>query len=412
MMGRLSILAIGLVIGIAIAWALPGLPRLMPKIAAPWSVPPAQAEKSGSESEPARASKDSQPTFVKLGGDAIKAAGIEVAPVQSGTIAHRIVVPGTIVPHADRIAHVAVKLPSIVAELRKNIGDPVEKNEVLAVVESREIAEAKSEYLAARLAKDMQQELFERDKVLWDRRIASEQQLIRSRAELARTRMRADITRQKLFALGVTEAEIAALPDQSEATLRRQELRSSISGNVVERKVELGVAVGRDQLETELFVIADLERVWVELAVSPDDVPLIVMGASVSVTARAGSERTEGKVVFIGPMLDKDTRLARVVAEIDNKNGIWRPGSFVTAAIEFERRPVPLAVPVGAIQTMGTSRVVFVRTEDGFAARQVMFGQADDRSAEIVSGLREGEMIAVRDTFLLKAEMLKGTAED
>jgi membrane fusion protein, heavy metal efflux system len=415
MMGRLSILAVGLVTGVAVAWVLPGLPglpQLLPSVAALSVGEAPQEEKPAAESDAHAGFKDDRPSVVKLGVETIEAADIELAPVQSGAIARRIVVPGTIVPHADRIAHVAVKLSSIVAELRKNIGDPVANNEVLAVLESREIAEAKSEYLAARLTNELQQELFERDKALWEKRVSSEQQFLRSRNEAARAKMRTDITRQKLFALGVTETEIAGLPDQSEATLRRQEVRSPISGHVVERKVELGVAVGRDQLETELFVIADLARVWVELAVSPDDVPLVSMGATVSVAARAGTERTEGKVVFISPMLDRDTRLARVVAEIDNTDSVWRPGSFVTAAIEFEQRPVPLAVPVSAIQTMEAGPIVFVRTPEGFAARQVRFGQTDDRTAEVVSGLREGETIAVSNTFLLKAEMLKGSAED
>ena len=67
---------------------------------------------------------------------------------------------------------------------------------------------------------------------------------------------------------------------------------------------------------------------WVELAVSPDDVPLVAMGATVSVAARTGTERTEGKVVFISPMLDKDTRLARVVAEIDQQ-GRYLAARFV-----------------------------------------------------------------------------------
>ena len=399
-------------IGIAVAWGLPQLLQLLPSVAALSSASP-QAPKSAREPESGAGSKDDHPSLVKLSAEAIEAAGIETAAVEAGTIAHRITVPGTIMPHADRIAHVAVKLPGIVAELRKNIGDPVEKNEVLAALESREIAEAKSEYLAARLTNDLQQDLFERgEKVLWERKISSEQQFLRARNEAARTKMRVDITRQKLFALGVTEAEIVGLPEQSEATLRRQEVRSPISGHVVERKVELGVAVGRDQLETELFVIADLDRVWAELAVSPDDVPLVAMGAMVSVAARAGTERTEGKVVFISPMLDRDTRLARVVADIDNKDGVWRPGSFVTAGIEFEHRQVPVAVPASAIQTMETGSVVFVLTPEGFAARQVKFGQSDDRTVEVVSGLREGETIAVSNTFLLKAEMLKGSAED
>jgi cobalt-zinc-cadmium efflux system membrane fusion protein len=410
---HLGILSIGLAAGIAIAWALSGLLQVLPTVAALSSGLPPQAPHIAHEPEPRPGTKDDQPSLVKLKPEAIEAAGIEVASVHSGTIAHRITVPGTIVPHADRIAHVAVRLPGIVAELRKNVGDPVEKNEVLAVLESREIAEAKSDYLAARLTSELQQELFERGyKPLWEKKIASEQQFLSARNEAARTKMRADITRQKLFALGLTEGEIAGLPNQSDAILRRQEVRSPISGHVVERKVELGVAVGRDQLETELFVIADLDRVWVELAVSPDDVPLVAMGATVSVAARANKEKTQGKVVFISPMLDKDTRLARVVAEIDNKEGIWRPGSFVMAAIEFDERAVPLAVPVGAVQTMGTGPVVFVRTSDGFAVRPVVLGQSDDRSAEVVSGLGEGETIAVSNTFLLKAEMLKGLTED
>ena len=70
----------------------------------------------------------------------------------------------------------------------------------------------------------------------------------------------------------------SALPDQPETSLRRQEVLAPMSGRIVERKVELGAIVGRDNLETELFVIADLDRVWVEVAVSPEDAPLVRNG--------------------------------------------------------------------------------------------------------------------------------------
>ncbi len=307
MIGRLALLAVGLVMGIALAWALPGLPQLLHTLTALSSGPQPQAQESAGEPNLGAGSKDDQ-QGLKLSTEDIEAAGIEVATAQGGTIALRIIVPGTIVPHADRIAHVAVKLSSIVAELRKNIGDPVEKNEVLAILESREVADAKSEYLAARLTNELQQDLFERDKALWEKRISSEQQFLRSRNDAAQAKMRNDIARQKLFALGLTETEIASLPKQPEALLRRQEVRSPISGHVVERKVELGVAVGRDNLETELFVVADLDRVWVELAVSPEDAPRVRNGQTVSVAARGSTETAEGKYSFGHPRGFEDIR--------------------------------------------------------------------------------------------------------
>jgi len=247
---------------------------------------------------------------------------------------------------------------------------------------------------------------------LWDKKISTEQQFLRSRNQAANAKMRYDIARQKLFALSLTAEEIAGLPIEPETSLRRQEVRAPIAGRIVERKVELGVAVGRDQLETELFVVADLERVWVELAVSPRDLPLIKEGQSVSVTSRGVSGRAEGKIVFISPMLDKETRSARVVVEIANNDGIWRPGSFVTAAIAFEEQAASVVVPTAAIQTIGSEQVAFVRTQKGFAKRPVILGQSDDSVVEVVSGLRPGEIIAVSNTFPLKAELLKAQAED
>jgi cobalt-zinc-cadmium efflux system membrane fusion protein len=408
MIGRLSVLTIGLATGLLLAcllvWGLSAFEQ--------------PAKSSGPSQEPASVPErdagagSREQGLAKLSPNAIEAAGIEVAEAKSGTIARRIIVPGTIVPQADRIAHVAVKLSSIVAELRKNIGDAVEKNEVLAILESREVADAKSEYLAARLTNELQQDLFERDKSLWDKKISSEQQFLRSRNEAARAKVRNDIARQKLFALGLTEAEIAGLPDQSETSLRHQEVRSPIAGRIVERKAELGVAVGRDNLETDLFVVADLDRVWVELAVTPEDVPAVRIGQTLSVAVRGRTETVKGRVTFIGPMLDKDTRSARVIADIDNQDGVWRPGSFVTAAVAVEGQSVPIAVPVAALQTMDGGPVVFVRTPEGFQKRPVVPGRRDEQAVEVVSGLSLGETIAVSNTFLLKAEMLKGPAED
>jgi cobalt-zinc-cadmium efflux system membrane fusion protein len=224
--------------------------------------------------------------------------------------------------------------------------------------------------------------------------------------------MNLDIARQKLFALGGTESELTALPDEPETALRRQEVRAPISGRVVDRKVDLGAAVGRDNLETELFTVADLDRVWVELAVGPTDLPRVAEGQTVSIAAHGLAKRAAGKIVFIGPILDKETHSARVVAEIANPDGNWRPGSLVQAVVAIEERAVALAAPASAVQTIGKTRVVFVRTQDGFERRPVTLGDGDDRLFEVLSGVRAGETIAAGNTFIIKAELLKSPAED
>jgi cobalt-zinc-cadmium efflux system membrane fusion protein len=403
-------------LGIVVASFVPQVPEAVRAVLAfatgTEAASPGAPEVGEAQRKLAAATGEERPEIIKLTGEQIETAGIELAPVQEGRLVTRILAPGTIVPHADRIARVSVKLSATVAELRKKLGDRVAKEEVIAVLESREVASAKSEYLAARLTSELAKDLYDRDKDLWDRRVTSEQLLLRSRNAVAQARMNLDITRQKLFAIGLTDKEIAALPEQPEIALRRQEVRAPMAGRVVDRKVDLGAAVGRDNLETELFTIADLDRVWVDLAVSPTDLPLVGEGQTVTVAAHGLAYRAVGRIVFISPMLDREAHSARVVAEIANADGNWRPGSLVHATIEVGEHAAPVAVPTSAVQTIGKSQVVFVRTADGFEKRAVTVGHSDDRISEIVAGLEAGETIAVTNTFALKAEFLKSLDED
>ena len=405
MASRSTIIIVAFVAGAAIFALAPGLSTTVQR-----------AVGIGAQTKTGTSSKPSVPELVSgllpMSDEQIKLAQIELAEVGPATIAKRLVVPGSIIPNADLIAHVSVKLSGTVAELRKNIGDDVVKDEVIAVLESREVADAKSEYLAARLTNDLAQDLSNRDKTLWEGRAIPEQQYLRSRNAAAQSAMKVNIARQKLMALGLADSEITALPDASEARLRRQDVRATISGRVVERKVELGTAVGRDSLETELFVIVDLSRVWVDLSVASSDLPLIKEGQSVKMSARGLLETTTGKIVFVSPLVDKDTRTARVVAEIQNPAKTWRPGSFVTATIALSERSVPVVAPTTAIQKFEGRTIVFVRTKDGLEKRDVVLGQKEDQSLEIVSGLMAGETIAVTNTFSLKAELSKPKDED
>ena len=397
-------IVIAFIAGIATAWfALPSLRGFAGLGATPSAVAQREAKSTTATNKPAR---------IVMDDERIKLAQIDVQPVGPAPIARRLSVPGTIVPDAGNVAHVSVKLSGTVAELRKNIGDDVAKDDLLAVLESREVADAKSEYLAARLANELQQELTSRDKFTWEGRAIPEQQYIKSRNAAAQTAMRLSIALQKLLALSVQDAEIASLPQAPDGSLRNQNIRAPISGRIAERKVELGTAVGRDSLETDLFVIVDLSRVWVELSVSSADLPVVKEKQSVDVALRGIANSATGKIIFVSPLLDKETRAARVIAALDNRNGEWRPGSFVTAAIAIEQREAPVVAPIGAVQTIDGQRVVFVRTKEGFEKRDVTIGQRDGAHVEIASGLAAGESVASTNTFSLKAELAKPGDED
>jgi membrane fusion protein, heavy metal efflux system len=345
--------------------------------------------------------------LIKLDDPQVDAGKFAVAEVGPGTLTKCIRVPGSIVPSGDHIARVAVRLLGTVAELRKRLGDSVQAGEVVAVIESREVADAKSEYLAARLVFDLQQTLFGRSQRLFDGKVLSENDYLRARTTFEDARVKHEIARQKLFALSLTAEQIDALPQQPVETLRRQELRAPISGRIAERRVELGSLVGREGLESELFVIVDLSEVWAELAVSPSDLANIREAQAITISSGAGSEPSQATIMLVSPLLDRDTRAARVMASVDNAKRKWHPGSFVTAEIPAEETRAEIVVPLTAIQTIKGASTVFVRVAEGFEARKVTVRRQDAHVAEITSGLAAGERIATANTFVIRADLGK-----
>jgi membrane fusion protein, heavy metal efflux system len=339
-------------------------------------------------------------------------AGIAFAEAKGGTLRRHFLAPGSLVPDADHIARVSVRVLATVAELRKKLGDSVEKGEVVAVVESRDVAEAKSEYLAARVTNELRQTLFNRQKALVESHAVSENEFLRTQLAANEAQIRLDGTRQKLFALGLSESEIADLPNQSPESLRKQYLRAPISGRISERRVDLGGLVGREGQESELFVIVNLDDVWVDLAVSPEDIALVREGSQISVRAIGIEGEASAKIIFVSPLLDRETRNARVIASLPNPDHRWRPGTFVTAEIPLGDDASKVIVPRRALQMIKGAPTLFVRNADGLEARQVRTGREDDDDIEIVSGLAPGETIAVANTFALKAEMEKADASE
>src|SRR5262249_19644261 len=110
---------------------------------------------------PTHAARDTRgherPPRIVLSEQQIREAGVTLAKAGGGTLRRHFLAPGSLVPDADHIARVSVRVLATVAELRKKLGDSVEKGEVVATIESRDVAEAKSDYLAARVPNELRQ---------------------------------------------------------------------------------------------------------------------------------------------------------------------------------------------------------------------------------------------------------------
>lgn len=336
---------------------------------------------------------------ITLNPEQIAAAGIETLPAARGSLAREIVVPGKIATAADRMAHVVPKVGGTVTEIRKNLGDTVGKGETLALIESREMAEAAAEYLAAGRSAELARATFNREKGLWEKKITAEQDYLNAKTAHQESIIRLDLAKQKLRALG-HDGDIGQKTDT-----RFHALRSPIAGRVIGRELTLGEYVDTTR---SAFTVADLGALWVETAIPPGDLPFVKEGQVANVTG--GGAAAQGTLVFVSPAIDPEIRAAKAIIELDNEDGAWRPGEFASAAIATSAEDANILVPRAAVQSIGGKLAVFVRTDHGFEAREVVIGREDSRQVEVLSGLSPGEPVAVTNTFTLKAELGKAEA--
>lgn len=378
-----------------------------------------KAETKEKGEEKGEAHEHGEAGTIAMTPDLIATQAIGTAPVAGGTLSRHLVVPGTITPDADRLVRVPARVAGTVAEMRKRLGETVKKGEVVAVLDSREVADAKSDYLTATVQAELQKINFERQQKLLSTQATAVAQFDLARATYQEAQLRVDLARQKLSALGLNAGDVAAAAKRDEATpnqssLRQFPLRAPMDGRVVERKVDVGTKVGGESDPADLYTIADLSSVWVVLAVPITELVNIHEGAKVLVGTGTNEAtfRATGQVVFVSPLLNADTRNARVIVALPNRDQGWRPGTFVSAAIAVAEEAVAVRVPRTALQTIAGETVAFVRTEEGFQRREVKVGRTDDTGIEVVEGLSPGEEIAVANTFLLKAELGKAEAGD
>ena len=196
---------------------------------------------------------------------------------------------------------------------------------------------------------------------------------------------------------------------ESNQTLTRYPLKTLIDGTVIEKHITLGESASPDRAP---FVVADLSTVWVNLSVYQRDLGRIRPGEMVRIHADDETHVAHGEITYVTPVVEESTRTATARVVMENKDGNWRPGMFVVGRVEVSRREVGVAVPRTALFTLHGETVVFIQDEHGFEAREVLVGEKDITSAEILEGLHAGEIFVSEGGFTLKAELEKGSFGD
>jgi cobalt-zinc-cadmium efflux system membrane fusion protein len=334
----------------------------------------------------------------------LKNANIEVAVAGPGEVNVTLPLPGEVSLNQETLAHVTPRVPGTAREVRKQIGDLVRKGEVLALLDSRELAEAQLEFLATKERLSLAEATFQRAELLQQENVSAEKDFLAAKQALAEAKIDHRSAGQKLQALGGGAAGGGG----------GYALVAPLAGTIIEKHVSVGEVLTE---ETRAFTIADLSTIWVNVTVYAKDLPRVAIGQTAEVTAEGISEPARGRIDYLGQVVGEQTRSATARLVLTNPGTSWRPGLFATAEVAIERVSAPVVVNDGAIQSLEGEPAVFIQERDAFEVRRVKLGRkgsgaskADGHIVEVLDGIKPGERYVSKNSFILKAELGKAEA--
>ncbi|MBK6495530.1 MAG: efflux RND transporter periplasmic adaptor subunit [Gemmatimonadales bacterium] len=341
---------------------------------------------------------------VELGAAQRASAGIVLDTVGPRRMVTTIDLPGEVKADATRRAEVAPRVGGVIIAVLKQEGDRVVRGDVLAIIESRELADAKSAYLVAERQVDFATTTLQREEALWQRKISPQRDYLAAQQALDEATLRLRVAGQGLVALGLPPDALPTLRNEPPEAAARLAIRAPRAGTVTVRAASEGETVLPN---ASLFVVSDLAAVWVEAAVPAADLGVVRQGQEAVVVSTDLAREVPGRISFLGPVIGTASRTAVARIVLPNTGGEWRPGLFVTVRITREATTVPLAVAAEAVQSFRDWQVVFVRHGDWFEARPLTLGRSDGAWVQVLSGLVAGDEYARANSFAVKAEIGK-----
>ncbi|XDD55412.1 efflux RND transporter periplasmic adaptor subunit [Leptospira sp. WS4.C2] len=317
--------------------------------------------------------------------------------------------PGTVSYDMNSVAKVGSRVSGRIVQVFVKEGEHVKKSTALASIQSVELGTTEANYLKARARLEALKVQADRAKDLYERKVTSAKEYEMSLMDYKSVKAEMETSRNALENLGLNDSEITNL-EAGKYNSKNLYIRTPISGTVTVREAIIGQAVNaRDNL----FTVADLSVLWINLEVYEKDLASIRMGNEAKVIPIGSKDESLKAVVsHVGDVIDPIKKTAEIRLEVRNSKGRLRPGQSVTATVvgAMVESSVNKAkvIPADCIHKIEGENYIFVRNTDGsFSAKKIGVGKTYDNWVEITNGVESGEAIVEEGSFVLKSEYLK-----
>ena len=358
--------------------------------------------------EPPDKEKKADSGLITMEPAAQQHVGMKIAPAKMTQLTEYLQVTGTVQPVDSRVSQVRALARGRLLEVRVKVGDRVRAGQELARIDILEAGELSAQLNSARAELQrfkvllaVQSKQVNRNQKLSEIGAAPQKDYEQSQAELQA--LEESIRSQEAVIAGLTtRLRRFGMSDPDSTTAAETAIAAPFAGIITRAVTAPGDIV---ESSTELFTVADISHVWVQAEVYEKDLGRLRVGQSaiIQVDTYPG-ESFAGRVTYISDALDPQTRTAKVRCEVTNEGVRLKLDMFATVQLPTTFSRQAIAVPVGALQQLEATTVVFVqRGAVQFEAREIKPGKTVSGQVEVLTGLRQGEPVVVVGAFHLKS---------
>ena len=313
---------------------------------------------------------------------------------------------GELRPNENAYAEIGAPVASRIVKVNVSPGQTVSSGQVLAILQNSDVGKARSEAISAQARLELANRTLERKRRLGSEHIVAQREIQEAEANVESATADLRASKATLRSLGLSGTDAEHLTDDPSFSLR-----SPVGGTVIDRDAVQGQLA---EPSKSLFRVGNLGRLWLTVHAFERDAVRVKTGSNARVAFAALPGRTfTGKVILVGRQVESDSRTVPVRIEIDNRDGILRPGMSATAWLTVgQQTGEVLAVPAASLQRLQERWIVFIpKSDTEFEMREVGRGRDLGGEVEILSGLKSGETVVVDGAFLLKAQAERSSGE-